>query len=110
MKVLFLLFPLLVSATEEGFMTDYEYGEVLYNNPRGISCAVCHGELGEGKVIVTYENEEGKHVIKGTEIRKNSLKEMIAAVNAKHKVMPRYYLTDLEIKRMYDFLQKKNKK
>ena len=109
MKVLFLLFPLLLSASEEGFMTDYEYGEVLYNNPRGISCAICHGEFGEGKVIVKFKNEKGKQSIKGSEIRKMSLKEMITAVNAKHSVMPRYYLTDTEIKIMYDFLKKKNK-
>jgi len=34
---------------------------------------------------------------------------MIKVVNTYHKVMPRYYLTNEEVKAIYDYLQKKNK-
>ena len=46
------------------FITKYEYGKMLYNNPRGIGCNKCHGEKAEGKKIVdfthTYNKKEYK--------------------------------------------------
>jgi len=94
----------------ESFISDYEYGQMLYSNPRGVSCSQCHGKSGEGQVIVTYQDVEGTESIKGADIRKKTLKEMITSVNAYHKVMPRYYLTDDEVKAIYEYLQKKNEK
>jgi len=94
----------------ESFISDYEYGEMLYNNPRGVSCAECHGKSGEGKVIVQYQGIHGKDSIRGADIRQKSLVDMIDSVARYHKVMPRYYLTDEEVIAIYDFLQKKNAK
>ena len=108
MKRLWILFPLLLWGQED-FISHYEYGEMLYNNPRGVSCSQCHGKTGEGKVIVQYQDIHGKEVLKGADIRKKSLEEMIKSVNSYHKVMPRYYLTDDEVKAIYDYLQEKNK-
>jgi hypothetical protein len=96
------------SLVTESFLTDYEYGEMLFNTPRGVSCTECHGLSGEGKVIVTYKDIHGKQDIKGADIRKKTLEEMIVSVNSYHKVMPRYYLTNDEVKAIYDFLQQKN--
>lgn len=107
MRVLWLLFPLLLSGQED-FISHYEYGEMLYNNPRGVSCSQCHGISGEGKEIVQYQDIHGKEVLKGADIRDKTLKEMIVSVNSYHKVMPRYYLTNEEVKAIYDYLQKKN--
>lgn len=107
-QLLWLLFPLCVWSSED-FISHYEYGQMLYNNPRGVSCAQCHGTSGEGKVIVHYQDVHGKEVLKGADIRTKSLQEMIVSVNSYHKVMPRYYLTDEEVKAIYDYLQKKNK-
>ena len=92
----------------ESFITDYEYGEMLFANPRGVSCVQCHGASGEGKVIVSYKKSQGKKVLKGADIRKKTLDEMIHASNSYHEVMPRYYLTDDEIATIYEYLQKKN--
>ncbi len=112
MKVfLWLLLPLFLCAEEnatESFISDYEYGQMLYNNPRGVSCLECHGENGEGKSIVHYQDIHSKVAIKGADIRKKTLQEMIRSVSAYHKVMPRYYLTDDEVKAIYEYLQKKN--
>ncbi|MEY3090686.1 MAG: hypothetical protein RL113_1002 [Pseudomonadota bacterium] len=101
-----LIFTFFLSAQED-FISHYEYGEMLYANPRGVSCSQCHGENGEGKTIVTYMN--GKKILKGADIRQNTLEEMIVSVNSEHQIMPRYYLTDAEIKAIFDYLRKKNK-
>ncbi|MCD6213233.1 MAG: c-type cytochrome [Sulfurovum sp.] len=84
---------------------------MLYTNPRGVSCSQCHGDKGEGRVIVTFKDVDGKKkVIKGSDIRQENLSAMISSVNSYHKIMPRYYLTDEEVKAIYDYLQKKNEK
>lgn len=107
MKRLLLLFPLFLGAGED-FISHYEYGEMLYNNPRGVSCAECHGKSGEGRVIVTYENTRGKGVLSGPDIRRSTLKKMIESSNASHKIMPRYYMTDEEVQAIYDYLKERN--
>ncbi|SFZ98724.1 hypothetical protein MNB_SV-5-387 [hydrothermal vent metagenome] len=106
-KLIMLLIPFLLNANED-FISHYEYGEMLYSSPRGVSCSQCHGDTGEGKVIVTYKDEDGKKIIAGSDIRHKNLSEMIKAVNTYHEIMPRYYLTDEEVKAIYDFIQKKN--
>ena len=110
MKRLLFVLPLLLGANED-FISHYEYGEMLYNNPRGVSCSQCHGKDGTGTIIVKFRDEQGKQaVIKGSDIRKKSLQTMIKSVNSYHEIMPRYYLTDEEVKAIYDHLQKKNEK
>jgi len=111
MKVLLFLLLFLKLSASESFITDYEYGEMLYTNPRGVGCIQCHGKVGEGKIIVTYKDKEkNTHIVKGADIRKTTLKEMIASLNSYHKIMPRYYLTDDEVKYIFDYLKLKNKK
>lgn len=107
MKRLWLLLPIILVARED-FISHYEYGEMLYQNPRGISCAQCHGSSGEGKIIVKFKDMDGNKVLKGSDIRGDSLDKMIKSVNSYHEVMPRYYLTNKEIKAIYDYLKKKN--
>ena len=102
------MYHFLLGASED-FISHYEYGQMLYNNPRGVSCSQCHGDNGEGRVIVSYKDVDGKKkVIKGVDIRQENLSTMINSVATYHKVMPRYYLTDEEVKAIYDYLQKKN--
>ena len=108
MKKLLMLLPFLLYA-EGDFISHYEYGQMLYENPRGVSCAQCHGKVGEGTIIVEYKDENGKQTLRGTDIRKDNLKTMINSVNTYHKVMPRYYLTDAEVQAIYDYLKVINK-
>jgi mono/diheme cytochrome c family protein len=107
MKRLLVLIPLLAGANED-FISHYEYGEMLYNNPRGVSCAQCHGEDGSGTTIVEFRDIHGKQAIRGSDIRKKSLDAMLKSVNNYHEIMPRYYLTVEEVRAIYDYLQKKN--
>ncbi len=106
-KLLFLL-PLSIFADGD-FITDFEYGMMLYNNPRGISCAVCHGESAEGKKIVEYIDNNGKKVvINGVDIRQKTLLEISKTVARNHPIMPKYYLTEEEIKAIHYYIQRKN--
>jgi len=105
-KLIFLL-PLCLTG-ESDFITDLEYGEMLYNNPRGVSCASCHGKNGEGKDIVDYINKDDKLVvIRGIDIRYKSFDNIKKTVARNHPIMPKYYLTDEEVKAIYDYLSSK---
>jgi len=107
-KLLYILLPLSLFG-QEAFISHYEYGEMLYENPRGISCVQCHAEKGEGRVILEYQNAKGEtEKLVGIDIRQKSLSNMLTALNTYHKVMPRYYLTDEEVKAIYDYLKEKN--
>ena len=107
MRLLWVFLPLMLWGGED-FISDYEYGEMLYANPRGVSCSQCHGKSGEGQTIVEYRDINGKQLLKGSDIRQDTLPAMIKAVNNYHKIMPRYYLTDEEVKAIYDYLKIKN--
>jgi hypothetical protein len=39
------------------FITKYEYGKMLYNNPRGIGCNSCHGNDARGRKMVDFKQE-----------------------------------------------------
>jgi len=109
LKKIYFLFPFLLLAQED-FISDFEYGQMLYENPRGISCAACHAKNGEGKKIVSYQEDNKTIVIKGVDIRSHTLDEIEAIVARNHPVMPKYYLTHEEVKAIYDYLQEMNLK
>lgn len=105
MKVIWLMIPIILSGGED-FITDFEYGQMLYKNPRGISCAACHGIKGEGKAIVSYRDKDNKLVtIYGSDIRSATLKKLKAIVDRNHPIMPKYYLTIEEVAAIYYYIQ-----
>ena len=93
----------------EDFISEFEYGQMLYQNPRGVSCVPCHSETGEGKDIVSYTEDNGSVVmIKGPDIRSSTLAQINDSVKKGRGVMPRYFLTDKEIKTIHAYLEKVN--
>lgn len=106
----------------ESFLMEYEYGRMLYNDPRGISCAKCHGQEGRGghKIAKYYDKDANPKILKGLDITGYSLTEIEASLKnryrdennrlVKHKIMPIYYLTQEEIKAIYTYLQEVKKK
>jgi len=100
--------PLILCANED-FISTYEYGSMLYQNPRGVSCAKCHGESGEGRLIATYQTKEGKVAIVGVDLRNKSLQELISSINRYHPIMPTYSLTNQEVAAIYRYIQEKNR-
>ena len=45
---------------DNSFITQYEYGKMLYENPRGISCSKCHGLDAKGMIIETFKHTKNK--------------------------------------------------
>jgi hypothetical protein len=95
---------------DEGFLTPDEYAKKLYKNPRGISCAKCHGEHGEGKVISSYiEKGELKQIV-APPIVNISQKRFKKALKRRFRLMPEYFLTEVEMAYLYFYLIKQRDK
>ena len=121
--LLILLLPLLLLSEEnnttkdDSFLLEVEYGKMLYKNPRGISCAKCHGKEGKGgaKIAKYYDAHKNPKILKGLNILNFTLKELTDSLKneyrnkshkrVKHKIMPMYYLTDKETHAIYTYLQ-----
>ena len=134
-KLLFLLITtVLIAKTDfnNSFITKYEYGKMLYQNPRGISCAKCHGEDAKGKDIVSFVHIRNKIkyncTIKSEDITNVSYKKFLVTLDPKLKKpkkkftkdqvcekliyrnsMPKYFLTNEELDSIYFYLTNKEK-
>jgi len=113
-----IIFPLFLIAKENWFITKLEYGKMLYNNPRGISCAKCHGKYAQGKIIAKYYKTKNKQkilkIIKAPNIQNISFEDFKKKLfHKKLSIMPKYeYLTNKEISAIYLYIQSitRNKK
>ena len=86
------------------FITEAEYASQLYHSPRGIGCFKCHGEKGEGKLIATYKDKGEKQYFSPPAINELDYKSFDAGMKKRQKGMPRYFLTQQEIKTLYIYL------
>lgn len=123
MKVLLSLafFLTLVSSEEidTSFITKFEYGAMLYENPRGVGCVHCHEKAHKDIVIAKYKefNKKTKKLeekkIVAPAINKVSFEaflEKMRADKTDSKVMPTYFLTDDELESLYYYIKNINKK
>jgi hypothetical protein len=115
------------SSFDNSFITQYEYGKMLYNNPRGISCTKCHGANAKGLVIETFKHKANKKTykcsIKTTDItkityetfkivldpklgkiKKKFTKEQVCKKLVYGNSMPTYFFTDEELSSIYFYL------
>ena len=100
------LFFVISLLSAEDFISEFEYGQMLYQNPRGVSCAPCHGDRGQGAQIARYRTKGGKEVaLRGPDIRSSTLKTITEAVKKGPGVMPRYFLTKEEIHAIYTYIR-----
>jgi len=91
---------------------------MLYNDPRGISCAKCHGENAKGRIIAKYyivkNNKKILKILKAPDITNVSFEKFQKTLfHKKLSVMPKYnYLTNKEINAIYLYIQSisRNKK
>ena len=134
-KLIFLFATTLLlskSDFDNSFITKYEYGKMLYENPRGISCIKCHGDDAKGKVISTFTHIKNKVKYKCT-IKSNDItsisyndflltldpnlkkpkikfdKSQVCAKIAYGNSMPTYFLTKEELNSIYFYLTNKEK-
>jgi len=134
-KFIFLFFTTILmskSDFDNSFITKFEYGKMLYENPRGISCVKCHGEDAKGKKIATFTHIRNKVkyqcTIKSDDITNISYNNFITTLDprlekpkkkfGKDEVckkltygnsMPKYFLTKEELNSIYFYLKNKEK-
>ena len=102
----------LVEDSDSSFITKLEYGEMLYNNPRGIGCNLCHGKKGEGMFIASYKHKKKFYDISAPNIINVSLiqfKKVVNSTKNRKSIMPKYFLTDEELDSIYFYLVKQDK-
>ena len=119
MKIVYFLIPIFLFS--EDFITNLEYGKMLYNNPRGIGCIKCHGKKAKGRIIAKYIDDKSgeEKILKAPDISKVSWKVFYYRIkyskilkNNKFKTlnysaMPKYdYLMDDEIQAIYNYIRK----
>ena len=110
------------------FITKFEYGKMLYNNPRGIGCNSCHGDDAKGKKIIDFKQEHDKKiyncVLSVPNIKDIDYDTFSTKVNSKKNpnvkfekeqvcekliyyanVMPTYFLVEEEIEAIYYYIK-----
>jgi len=115
------------------FITKFEYGEMLYNNPRGIGCNTCHGSNAKGKNIVSfdhvYDKKKYKCVLEVPNIKDVEYDVFFKKVNSKRNpkkkfdkeqvcekliykssIMPTYFLVEDEIDAIHYYIKNLKKK
>jgi hypothetical protein len=96
------------SIIDYSFITKYEYGQMLFENPRGIGCVKCHGQKAQGSLIAQYKDRKGdiKQIvapqIKGISWEK--FQKVLSAKENKSLVMPTYFLTKEELVSIHFYL------
>jgi len=104
---------------DNSFITKYEYGEMLYKNPRGVGCILCHKTGDKEVILARYKEVDRKtkkleeKAIKVPAINKVSYEVFLNKLTADKtdsKVMPTYFLTDEELKSLYYYVKNINKK
>jgi len=111
----------------ESFITKYEYGKMLYNNPREISCAKCHGDKGKGILLSTFKHKtkDAQFIceIKTEDISKIAFDRFSAKLDSEIELerpkfnksqvcekliygntMPKYFLTNHELESIYYYI------
>ena len=117
MKNIFYIFIFLLFTTDiyaktndNLFITDFEYGQMLYKNPRGIGCIKCHGENGNKKFIAKYKSKN--EIIKLYAPKINNLtltdfKKVLTSKRSSRSIMPTYFLTSDEIQSIHLYITNK---
>jgi len=104
MKIFVCILITLLSLKAESFITKMEYAKMLYSNPRGIGCILCHGSRGEGSIIAKYKHRGKQKVLKAPAINSLSKESFFKALKKSDSVMPRYFLTNSEIEALYFYV------
>lgn len=103
---------------DNSFITKFEYGAMLYENPRGVGCVKCHKKANKNVLIAKYKelNKETKQFeeknIIAPAINKVSFEKFLEKMKADKtdsKIMPTYFLTDDELESLYYYIKNINK-
>ncbi len=89
------------------FITKYEYGQMLYKNPRGIGCIKCHGKNGTGNFIARYIHKKKKFELHAPAINNiplDKFRKTLKRSSTSKNIMPTYFLTNDEIKSIHFYI------
>ena len=110
------------------FITKFEYGKMLFNNPRGIGCNSCHGDNAKGQKLMDFKQEHDKKIyncsLYAPNIKDIEYETFSAKINTKKNpnlkfekeqvcdkliyyanVMPTYFLVEEEIEAIYYYIK-----
>jgi len=94
---------------DNSFITKFEYGQMLYENPRGIGCHKCHGKDAKGSFIALYKDKDKNiHKITApniTNLTKEKFYKKVKVKKNKSKIMPTYFLTDDELDSIFFYIK-----
>jgi hypothetical protein len=99
---------------DNSFITKFEYGAMLYKNPRGVGCVLCHEKGNKSVIIAKYKklNKKTKKLELKTVIAPainrvsyESFVEKMRSDKTESKIMPTYFLTDDELKSLYYYIR-----
>lgn len=116
---LFSSFSFSIEKLDNAFITRFEYGAMLYKNPRGVGCVLCHGRGDKEVVIAKYKEKDVKtkklenRSIIAPAIKDVSYEVFIDKMNSdkrESKIMPTYFLTKEELDSLYFYIKNLNKK
>lgn len=118
MKFIFFIFVFSIftyaDSTDNSFITKFEYGAMLYENPRGVGCIKCHGKGNKPVIIAKYKEKDKKtkkileKKIIAPAINKVSFEvflEKLKSDKTESRVMPTYFLTNEELKSLYHYVK-----
>jgi mono/diheme cytochrome c family protein len=94
----------LIAKESNDFISIGEYGAMLYNDPRGVSCKSCHGKKGEQKEIYTYTRNDKNITIVAPNIQNVTIEQLQNAIKRRRGIMPRYTLTQKELEAIVNYL------
>ena len=101
------------------FITKFEYGAMLYKNPRGIGCNKCHESGNKTIQLAQYQKLNKKNnklenisiVVPPINIVTfKKFKKKLTADNRDSLIMPTYFLTQDELKSIYFYIKNINTK
>ena len=138
LKILIIALPIflfsqndLIKINDNSFITQFEYGKMLYENPRGVSCKKCNGKKAKGKTISKFKHKikdkTYKCVVKTIDITSVELENFRDKLNPNVKrkkkkfekddicnkliygnTMPKYFLTQDELDSIYFYIRNVN--
>ncbi|TDJ87260.1 hypothetical protein E2O24_03545 [Campylobacter volucris] len=111
MKFIFILLLIVINIFAEDFISPKEYQESLYQNPRGISCAKCHGN-GQKQTLGYYiqNGQKVPFIVPSIQdINYTHFKNVLNQEQGSKSIMPTYSLTEDEIKSLYMYIQNNKK-
>ena len=105
---------MIADTLDNSFITKFEYGAMLYENPRGVGCIKCHKKGDKPVIIAKYKQMDKKtkvlieKKIVAPAINNVSFEVFVDKLRSdktESNVMPTYFMTNEELKSLYYYIR-----